>query len=145
MAFFCRNEVKQLNLLTSRNLSMGFSGGSVLENSPTNLREASSIPGSGRLPGERNVNPLQYSCLGNPMGRRAWWTTVHEVAEELDTTQGLYNNKKWLPDMSQQLRQMGSSSLGSTAPYHLCNGNRLLNFFTRFLPCKMAVVFSSHK
>ena len=64
---------------------MGFSGGSVLENSPTNL-EASSIPGSGRLPGERSVNPLQYSCLGNPMGRRAWWTTVHVVAEELDTT-----------------------------------------------------------
>ena len=35
--------------------------------------------------GEGNGNPLQYSCLGNPMDREAWWATVHEVAKELDT------------------------------------------------------------
>ena len=34
------------------------------------------IPGSGRSAGEGNGNPLQYSCLGNPMGRGAWWATV---------------------------------------------------------------------
>ena len=35
--------------------------------------------------GEGNGNPLQYSCLGNPMGRGAWWATVHKVTKELDT------------------------------------------------------------
>ena len=44
------------------------------------------IPGSGRSLGEGNGNPLQYSCLGNPMHRGAWWATVHEVTKELDTT-----------------------------------------------------------
>ena len=39
-----------------------------------------SIPGPRRFPGEGNGNPLQYSCLGNPMGRGAWWATVHGVA-----------------------------------------------------------------
>ena len=39
------------------------------------------IPGSGRSPGERNGNPLQYSCLENPMDRGAWWATVHGVAK----------------------------------------------------------------
>ena len=38
-------------------------------------------PGSGRSPGEGNGNPLQYSCLGNSMGRGAWWATVHGVAK----------------------------------------------------------------
>ena len=40
-----------------------------------------SIPGLGRSPGGGNGNPLQYSCLGNPMDKRAWWATVHGVAE----------------------------------------------------------------
>ena len=44
------------------------------------------IPGWGRSPGERNDNPLQYFCLGNPMDRRAWWATVHGVTKELDMT-----------------------------------------------------------
>ena len=40
-----------------------------------------SVPGSGRSPGEGKSNPLQHSCLGNPMDRGAWWATVHGVAE----------------------------------------------------------------
>ena len=40
-----------------------------------------SIPGSGRFSGEGNGNPLQYSCLENPMDRGAWWATVHRVAK----------------------------------------------------------------
>ena len=44
------------------------------------------IPGSGRSPGEGNGNPLQYSCLENPMDRGDWWATVHGVAKESDTT-----------------------------------------------------------
>jgi len=43
-----------------------------------------SIPGSGISPGEGNGNPLQYSCLGNPVERGALWTTVHEVTKESD-------------------------------------------------------------
>ena len=38
-----------------------------------------SISGLGRSPGEGNGNPVQYSCLGNPMDRGAWWATVHGV------------------------------------------------------------------
>ena len=45
-----------------------------------------SIPGSGRSPGRGNGKPLQYSCLENPMERRAWWATVHRVHKELDAT-----------------------------------------------------------
>ena len=40
------------------------------------------IPGWGKSPGEGNSSPLQYSCLGNPMDRRAWQTTVHGVSKE---------------------------------------------------------------
>ena len=41
---------------------------------------AGSVPGLGRSPGEGNGNPLQYSCLENPMDRGAYWATVHGVA-----------------------------------------------------------------
>ena len=43
--------------------------------------DAGSIPGLRRFPGEGNGNPLQYSCLGNPMDRGAWGTIVHEVTK----------------------------------------------------------------
>ena len=44
-------------------------------------RDADSIPGSGRIPGEGNGNPLQCSSLGNPMDREAWWATVRGVTK----------------------------------------------------------------
>ena len=53
----------------------------MIKNLPANAGDASLIPGSGRCPGEGNGNPLQYSCLGNPKDRRAWWATVHGVAK----------------------------------------------------------------
>ena len=52
------------------------------------VRDPGSIPGSGRSPGEGNGNPLQYSCLENPMDRGAWQTTIHGITES-DTTQRL--------------------------------------------------------
>ena len=61
----------------------------VVKNPPANagdIRDTDSIPGSGRSPGGGHSNPLQYSCLENPMDRRAWWATVRRVAE-LDTTE----------------------------------------------------------
>ena len=48
--------------------------------------EPGSIPGPETSPGEGNDNPLQYSCLGNPMDRGAWRARVHGVTKELDTT-----------------------------------------------------------
>ena len=59
--------------------SVGFLGGSALKNLWANAGDVGSIPRSGRPPGEGNGNPLQYSCLGNPMDRGAWQATVHEV------------------------------------------------------------------
>jgi len=53
----------------------------VVKNLPANSGDAGSIPDSGRFPGGGNDNPLQYSCLKNPMDRGAWWATVHVVAE----------------------------------------------------------------
>ena len=53
---------------------------------PANAGDMGSIPGPGRSPGEENGNPLQYSCLGNPMDRGAWQATVHAVTKELDMT-----------------------------------------------------------
>ena len=51
----------------------------VVKNLPANVGDPGLIPGLGRSPGEGNGNPLQYSCLGNPMDRRAWWATIHGV------------------------------------------------------------------
>ena len=51
------------------------------------MQETGSVPGWRRSPGERNGNSLQYSCLGNPMDRGAWWSTVHRMAKESDTTE----------------------------------------------------------
>ena len=48
--------------------------------SASNAGDRGSIPGAGRSPGEGNGNPLQYSCLGNPMDRGAWRATVHGIA-----------------------------------------------------------------
>ena len=58
---------------------LGFAGVSVLKNPPANAGNVGSIPELGRSPGEGNGNPLQYSCLGNPMDRGAGWATVHGV------------------------------------------------------------------
>ena len=55
-----------------------------VKNLPANagdVRDAGSIPGSGRSPREGNGTPLQYSCLENPMDRGAWWATVPGVAK----------------------------------------------------------------
>ena len=51
------------------------------------IRDVGSVPGSGRCPGGGQGNPLQYSCLENPMDRGTWWATVHGVAKESDSTE----------------------------------------------------------
>ena len=62
-------------------LNMGFPGGSVVKNLPADAENMGSIPASGRPHGEGNGNPLQHSCLENPMDKEAWWATVHGVTK----------------------------------------------------------------
>ena len=75
------------NILSCQTLSQsivlkkGFPGGSVINNLPANAGDVGSIPESGTFPEEVNGNPLQYSCLENPMDRGAWQATVHGVAK----------------------------------------------------------------
>ena len=57
-------------------------GSSMVKNPPANAGDMGLIRGSGRSPREGSGNPLQCSCLGNPMNRGAWWATVYRVAEE---------------------------------------------------------------
>ena len=66
-------------------MNKSFHGGSVVKNPPANVgdtEDAGLIPGLRRSLGERNGNPLQYSCLGNPMDRGAWWAMIHGVTKE---------------------------------------------------------------
>ena len=67
-------------------LSLGFPGGSVVKNLPDNAGDMALIPGLRRSLGEVNGNPLQYSCLENPIERGAWPAAVHGIAKELDRT-----------------------------------------------------------
>ena len=63
----------------------------MVKNQPTDATDVGSIPGSGRTPGEGNVTPLQYSCLGNLMDRGAWRATV-QVTKGADTSWQLNND-----------------------------------------------------
>ena len=65
---------------------MDFPGDSVVKNLPVKAGDTGLILRSGRSPGERNGNPLQYSGLGIPMDRGAWWAIVHRVTKESDMT-----------------------------------------------------------
>ena len=71
----------------------GFLGGSVVKNPPANagdIRDSGSIPGLGRSPGEGNDNPLQYSCLENPLDRGTWQAETEAPI-------------RWPPDVQSQL------------------------------------------
>ena len=74
----------------SISLLMGFPGGAVGKQSSCNAGDTGSIPRSGWSPGEGHGNPIQDSCLENPMDSRAWWATVHRVAK----------NGTWLKQLS---------------------------------------------
>ena len=67
--------------------TIGFPGGSVVNNLPANAGDVGSTARLGRFLGEGNGNPLYYSCLGNPMDRGAWRATAHEGAKESDMTE----------------------------------------------------------
>ena len=73
-----------------------FPGGSDGKASAYNAGDPGSIPGWGRSPGEGNSNPLQYTCLENPMDGGAWWATVHGGHKESGTTEPLHFTS-WVP------------------------------------------------
>ena len=80
---------KKIAINSSYSMS-SFPGGAMVKNLPANSvdkRDIGLIPGSGRSPGERNSNPLQYSYLENPMDRGTWLAAVHAVTKESDTTE----------------------------------------------------------
>ena len=66
---------------------LGFSGGSDGKESVYNVEDLGSIPGWGRFPEKGNSNPLQYSCLGNPIDKGAWETIVCGGGKKLDVTE----------------------------------------------------------
>ena len=75
---------KILRIKWRGSLSLGLSGGAVVKNLPANAgdaRDSGLIPGWERSPGKGNGNPLQDSCLGNPMDRGAWWAPVHGITK----------------------------------------------------------------
>ena len=88
--------------------------GLIPKESAYNAGDRGSIPGSGRSPGEGNRNPLQDSCLGNPMDRGAWWATVH----------GVTKSQTWLNMHTQQqfstyFKILGKSNLLSKKSFHV--------------------------
>ena len=70
-----------------------FPGSSISKEFACNAGDRGSIPWLGKSPGEGYGNPLQYSCLENPMDRGAWWATVHGVAKS-QTQQNYINGIK---------------------------------------------------
>ena len=79
--FWCDYQNTFLLFLTPFPMEWGFPDGSEVKASACNAEDLGSIPGPGRSLGEGNGNPLQYSCLENPMGGGAWWAIVHRVAK----------------------------------------------------------------
>ena len=73
--------IEMLLVLLISSTSSDFPSGSDGKASTYNMADLGQIPGSGRFHGEGNGNPLQYSCLENPMDRGAWQVPVHGVAQ----------------------------------------------------------------
>ena len=73
--------IENITFVSLRGFLRGFPGGSDGKASACNAGDPGSILGSRRSPGEGNDNPLQYSCLENPMDGGTWWATLHGVTK----------------------------------------------------------------
>ena len=85
-----------------------------VKNPPANAGDSGSIPGSGRSPEGRHGNPLQYSCLGNPMDRDAWQATVHGVAKNQTRLKRLSSSSSFLSGASPQSGKESTCNVGGT-------------------------------
>ena len=81
MKQFRPSHITRISLKTTTILLLSVPDDSDANESACNAGDLGSVPESGRCPGEGNGNPLQYSCLENPMDRGAWWAIVHGVAK----------------------------------------------------------------
>ena len=91
----------------------------MVKNLPANEGDTRLLPGSARFHGEENSNPLQYSCLGNPMDRGDWQGIVHGVIKtrtQLSTHRHTYRNTYGCPHVS------GSESMWAPTSLPLCTG-----------------------
>ena len=80
-------------------ISWAFPGGSVVKTLPANAGDEGLIPGSGRSPGKGHGNPLQYSCLGNPMDKRAWWAIESMGSQELGELVTKWQQQSHFPEI----------------------------------------------
>ena len=95
-----------LKYVTNELIHRAFPGGSDSKEKPAcNAGDLGSIPGSGRSPGEGNGNPLQFSCLENPIDRDDWQATVSRVTES-DTTEQLTHTHETETDSQIQQRDL---------------------------------------
>ena len=78
------------NINITQRRESGFPGSSVIKNPSANAGDMGSVPGLGRFHGEGNDNPLQYSCLKNPMDREAWQATIQRVTKTKHTEESLF-------------------------------------------------------
>ena len=83
---------------------LGFPGGSISVKNLSTIQETQvQPPGLGRSPGEGSDNPLQYSCLGNPMDRGTWWATIHGL---IRVRHNLVTKPIFLPEESHRQRSL---------------------------------------
>ena len=95
--------------------------------------DASSIPGSGRSP-VGNSNPLQYSCLENPMDREARWATVHGFAKESDMTEHAHSHCRGNLYFTSRIRGLSSFLCLALQSQHILKLNPLFVLSILFRP-----------
>ena len=130
-----------LHIWTAVQVLEGFPGGSDGKESACNAGDLGLIPGSGRSPEERNGNPLQYSCLENPMDRGAWRFTVHGVAKswhDWATNTFSFFSVSWRWCCSLQLSQL-KGRLPCNAPCP-CKKHAICLFFSCISPAKSSLL-----
>ena len=96
----------------------------LVKNPPANAEDMDSIPGSGRSPGGGHGNPLQHSCLENPMDRGAWWAIVHGVAKSQAQLKRLSVHastltSKGLRGQREKTTRTGNRRISHTTPAHI--------------------------